>query len=92
MDTFLIKSPVYQKILTDYKDGIKPSELKAKLVIDSKVKQLQAFFMRRILKMRRDKKMNLSAGKGFQVAQFLACFTIQKVITTIPHLLFFPFF
>lgn len=75
------KCASYKKMIVDLKtEGPLQSVKRANITIDKAVKRLQAFFMKRILRMRREKKMNLAAGQGFQVTQFLACYKIQRMI------------
>jgi hypothetical protein len=75
------KCASYKKMIADLKtEGPLQSVKRAHMSIDKAVKRLQAFFMRRILRMRREKKMNMGAGQGFQVTQFLACYKIQRMI------------
>ena len=57
-------------------EGGSAAEKRAMKTIDFEVKKLQAFFMRQILRKRREKKMNLKAGEGFAIKQFLAVFKI----------------
>jgi hypothetical protein len=74
------KSSVYKKLIAEMQIEGLPSNKRAAVLVDAAVKRLQAFFMRRILRIRREKKMNLSKSGGFQVAQFLACYKIQRML------------
>ena len=79
-DNYLKKSAKFQPVreLCESEGG-SGAEKRATLIVDSEVKKLQAFFMRQILRKRREKKMNLKAGEGFAIKQFLAVFKIQML-------------
>ena len=85
MDSYLSKSNTYSKVLSEFRDGLKPSEVKARRLIDKDVRILQAFFIRRIIKKRREKKLNISASSGGNyLAQYKACLKIQMVAALFP--------
>jgi hypothetical protein len=80
-DYLATKSSLYVNMIEDLKrDGNLKSEQRARSTIENAVKRLQSFFMKRILRIRREKKMNLNSGGGFQVTQFLACYKIQRMV------------
>ena len=77
-DNYLKKSAKFNPIreLCESEGG-SAAEKRAMKSIDAEVKRLQAFFMRQIIRKRREKRMNLKAGEGFAIKQFLAVFKIQ---------------
>ena len=78
IDTYLVKAAKFKTIRSEVAtEGGSAAMKRAEKTVDTAVRSMQAFFMRQIMRNRRNKRMNLKAGEGFAVKQFLAVSKIQ---------------